>query len=360
MAAEHLVELDDRLRGVELPGALALVGGALGRPQQIGRARIDLGRREEASHEVAVGAVVPLVELDGTGEALPTLLLVPFPFHSPAVAREPATGTERESHVDAQAEVAGARHDVLAGATDLPHGRDAAAEERDHREVDARAGRFLVLRRAADRQELEEAGVVELRVAAVLDERAVERRAADVRVGRDESGCQHRVAGIDGLDVAAARRRLPWPDRDDAVAVDDHCAVAEQAVAAAVESDHVTGVDGDRTRHGWSSSGATRMLASDPTAVRRALTGPQRHGFLPAPCASRRWRASASSGNPWRPRPSERRRLRLLPRHRRARALALVPVVGSRADAPQVARPARIGCDPGAWPVLQGLHDGRV
>src|SRR5262249_58325115 len=102
------------------------------------------------------------------------LLLVPLPLDPPAIAREPAAGAEREAHVDPQAEVAGARHDVLAGAADLHHGGDAAAEQLDHREVDARAGRLLVLRRAADRQELEEAGVVELPIAASLAERAVD------------------------------------------------------------------------------------------------------------------------------------------------------------------------------------------
>src|SRR5262249_45134056 len=58
VTAQHLVELDDGLRGVELPGALAFVGGALGRLQQIGRARADLSRPEEATHEVAAGAGV--------------------------------------------------------------------------------------------------------------------------------------------------------------------------------------------------------------------------------------------------------------------------------------------------------------
>ena len=181
--AQHLVELDDGLRGVELPRPLPLVGGALGGLQEVGRAGVDLRGREEAAHEVAVGAVVPLVQLDGPGEPLAALLLVPFPLDPPAVAREPAPGAEGEPHVHAQAVVRGAGGDVLAGAADLHHGGDAAAEELDHREVHARARRLLVLRRAAHRQELEEPGVVELRIAAVLDERAVERRAADVRVG---------------------------------------------------------------------------------------------------------------------------------------------------------------------------------
>ena len=103
---QHLVELDDGLRGVDLPRSPALVGGALEASEQIGRARVDLGRREEAAHEVAVGAVVLLVELDGPGEAAAPCLLVPFPLDPPAVAREPAAGAEGEAHVDAQAEVA--------------------------------------------------------------------------------------------------------------------------------------------------------------------------------------------------------------------------------------------------------------
>jgi len=250
---------------------LALVGRALGRPQEIGRARVHLGRREEAAHEVAVRAVVALVELDRSREPLPTLLLVPLPLDPPAVAREPAPGAEGQPHVDAQAEIRGARDDVLTGAADLHDGGDAAAQELGHREIDASPRRILVLRRAADRQELEEPGVIELGIAAVLDERAVERRAADVRVGRDEPGRQDEVAGVDDLRVGSDRRGLPRADRDDAVALDDHGSVAQQAVSAAVEGDDVTGVDGGATRHGRPSSGPPQ--ASDPTAVRRALTG---------------------------------------------------------------------------------------
>jgi hypothetical protein len=174
-----------------------------------------------------VGAVVALVELDGPGEPLASLLLVPFPLDPPAVAREPAPGAEGEAHVHAQTVVRRAGRDVLAGAPDLHHRGHAAAEELDHREIHARARRLLVLRRAADRQELEEAGVEELGVAAVLDERAVERGAADVRVGRDQPGCQDRVAGVDGLDVGPGRRGLSGSDGDDAVAFDDHGTVAQ-------------------------------------------------------------------------------------------------------------------------------------
>src|SRR5207253_11025154 len=137
--------------------------------------RVDLSRREKAADEVTVGAVVPLVELDRPGEALAALLLVPLPADPPAVAREPAAGAEGEAHVHAQTEVRGARDDVLAGAADLHHRGHAAAKELGHGEVDARPGRLLVLGRAADRQELEEAGVEELGVAPVLDERAVAR-----------------------------------------------------------------------------------------------------------------------------------------------------------------------------------------
>src|SRR5207253_5858873 len=217
--------------------------------------RVDLSRREKAADEVTVGAVVPLVELDRPGEALAALLLVPLPLDPPAVAREPAAGAEGEAHVHAQAEVRGACDDVLAGAADLHHRRHAAAKQLGHREVDARPRGFLVLRRAADRQELEEAGVEELRVAAVLEERAVERRAADVGVRRDEPGRQDRVAGVDGLEVGPDGRGTSRADRDDTVAVDDDDAVPQQAVSAAVEGDHVTGVDGGTTRHGRPSSG---------------------------------------------------------------------------------------------------------
>src|SRR5437660_307792 len=70
------------------------------------------------------------------------------------------------------------------------------------------------------------------------------------RRGRRRDACEARSPWPD-----PGGRGLPWDDRVDAVAGDDHGAVAQQAVAVAVEGDHVTGVDGDATRHGRSSSG---------------------------------------------------------------------------------------------------------
>src|SRR5439155_16939522 len=180
-----------------------------------------------------------LVELDRPGEALAALLLVPLPLDPPTVAREPAAGAKGEAHVHAQAEVRGACDDVLAGAADLHHRRHAAAKQLGDREVDARPRGFLVLRRAADRQELEEAGVEELRVAAVLEERAVERRAANVGVRRDELGSQDRVAGVDRLEVGPDGRGTSRADREDKVAVDDEDAVTQLAVSSAVEGDYL-------------------------------------------------------------------------------------------------------------------------
>src|SRR6185503_7456047 len=138
-------------------------------------------------HEAAVGAVVALVERDGALEARPPVLLVPLPLHTLAVTREPPARPERLPYVDAQAVVRRALDHVLAERADLHHGRHAAAQELRHREIDAGPAPFLVLRLAAHRQHLEESRVPELWVAAVLDERPVERRPADVSVGRDQS-----------------------------------------------------------------------------------------------------------------------------------------------------------------------------
>jgi hypothetical protein len=74
-----------------------------------------------------------------------------------------------------QRPVRGALDHVLAEGADLHHGCHAAAQELGHREIDAGPAPFLVLRLAAHRQHLEEPRVPELRVAAVLDERPVER-----------------------------------------------------------------------------------------------------------------------------------------------------------------------------------------
>ena len=170
VTTEHLVELHDRLRSVDLPRPLALVGRALGGLQQLRRAGVDLGRREEAADPIAVGAVPALVQLDGVGEPAPSLLLVPLPLDAPPVAGQPAARAEGEADVDAQPEVAGTGGDVLAGAADLHHRGHAAPQQLGHREVDTGVRRLVVLRGAAHRQELEEPGVEELWVAAVFDE----------------------------------------------------------------------------------------------------------------------------------------------------------------------------------------------
>src|SRR5205823_376521 len=102
------------------------------------------------------------------------------------VAREPPPGAERESLVHAQADTLGALGDRIRLAADVENGCDAAAQELGHREVDAGERRLLVLRAVAHRQELEQARVPELRAPAVFDERAIERRAAEMRVRADE------------------------------------------------------------------------------------------------------------------------------------------------------------------------------
>src|SRR5438067_925066 len=104
----------------------------------------------------------------------------------------------------------------------------------------------LVLRLAAHGQHLEEARVPELRAAAVLDERAVERRAGDVGVGGDEARRQHAVARVERLVRGALERAA---DVDDARALDENDAVAQQAVTAAVEGDDPAGADRGAPRH---------------------------------------------------------------------------------------------------------------
>ena len=165
----------------------ALVGGALGLAQELGRARVDLGRGEAAPDQPAVGAVESVVEGQRPREALAAAFLVQFPVDAPAVPREPSPRPEGKPEVDAEAEVRGALGDVLAQLPDLQHRCHAAPEQLGHREVDAGPAGRLVLGAVADRQRLEEARVVELGPAGVLDERPVERGARDVRVGRDEA-----------------------------------------------------------------------------------------------------------------------------------------------------------------------------
>jgi hypothetical protein len=187
-----------------------------------------------------VRAVVLFHEARGLSQARLPGRLVPFPRDPLAVAREPAAGAEREAFVHAQPELLGALGHVLALAADVEHGRDAAPEQLGHGEVDARPGALFVLRAVANGQVLEESRVPELRAAAVLDERAIERRAAEVRMRADEARGEDAVARVHGL---VDRSVGAGTHVDDGLAFDHHHAVAEQAVAVAVERNDPSGFD---------------------------------------------------------------------------------------------------------------------
>ena len=193
-------------------------------------------------------------------------LLVPLPLHALAVAREPPARPERLAHVDAQAVVRRALDHVLAQRADLHHRRHAAAQQLGHREVDAGAARFLVLGLAAHRQHLEEPRVPELRVAAILDERAVERRARDVGVGRDQAGRDDAVRRVDRLVHPPVEARA---DVEDAVALDDDHAVPQQPVPLAVEGDDVPSPNSSPPR----LSHAIISLVKDELGVRQTSCG---------------------------------------------------------------------------------------
>jgi hypothetical protein len=156
--------------------------------------------------------------------------------------------------------VSGALDHIVAQAADLHARRDAPAQQLGHREIDAGPAGVLVLGLAADRQHLEESRVPELRAAAILDERAVERRASDVSVGGDEPGREDAITSVDGLvDVALERAA----DVDDALALHDHDPVAEETVAGAVEGDDPAGPDDDapRVTHRATMAGSSRSTA---------------------------------------------------------------------------------------------------
>ena len=162
VTGEHLVELDDRLRGVERDRAAALVGGILGRAQELRCARVDLSGREAAADEAPVRAVPAVVERQRPRQSLASAVLVPLPVDTSAVLREPPSRSEGEPEVHPEADVPRALQDVVSELADLQHGRDASAEQLGHREIDARAARRLVLGAVADRQGLEESRAVEL------------------------------------------------------------------------------------------------------------------------------------------------------------------------------------------------------
>ncbi len=63
-----------------------------------------------------------------------------------------------------------------------------------------------------------------------------------MRVGGDEAGGEHTVARVDGL-VGLAPECRPRADVHDPVPLEDDGAVPEKTMTAALEGDHVAGVD---------------------------------------------------------------------------------------------------------------------
>jgi hypothetical protein len=192
------------------------------------------------ANEVAVGAVVLLDEARRPPQALAPRLFVPLPHDAAPIACEPPPRAERQPFVDTDPEAFGALRDGLAVPADVEDGGHAAAQQLRHREIDARERALCVLRAVAHRQVFEEPRIPELRAAAVLDERAVERRAAEVRVRADESGGEHTVARIDRLVHVSVEARA---DVEDGFALDDDHAVAQQPVLLAVERDDPPGAN---------------------------------------------------------------------------------------------------------------------
>ena len=200
VAGHHLVELDDRLRGVHLVRALAprrrsawRRGAAPACTCRSARATRSSARGRRGRRRGACGT-----RWRAGGPRAPASSSHSHSTRLPSRVSQPP-GAERLAHVHAHPVVRRALDHVLAERADLHHRGDAAAQHLGHREVDAGAARLLVLGLGAHGQHLEQPRVPELRVAAVLDERPVERRAGDVGVGRDQPRRDDAVRRLDGL-----------------------------------------------------------------------------------------------------------------------------------------------------------------
>src|SRR5262249_26533149 len=101
----------------------------------------------------------------------------------------------------------------------------------------------------------------------VLDEGAIEGRAADVGVGGDEPGREDAIGGVHRLVDAAVEAR---PHVEDAVTLDHHHAVSEESVATAVEGDDVAGAGRDSVPfcHGALLPWIPLTLPSPPAGAR--------------------------------------------------------------------------------------------
>ena len=229
VALHDRVELEDRLAGVQRERHLHPVGRLPAHAQEFLGAGIDLRGREEAFDAAMRVAIDALDELDRPPETRLARFLVPLVLHLLAVARQPAPGAVAVGDVGAHAAALGGSGGVIALAADLHHRRRARADQFGHRVVDRGMARRLVDRRAAHRQHLGEAGHGELPPPAILDERLVERRLAQVRMRVDESRRDDLIARID--DAVHLPAECP-PDMDNLVALDNDAAVLKDAMRA--------------------------------------------------------------------------------------------------------------------------------
>ena len=230
VALDDLIELEDRLAGVQRERHAA--SGRTPRRLMRRSSSVQVStceRREEALDAAVRRAIDALDELHRPPEARFARLLVPLVLHLLAVARQPAPGAVAIGDVGAHAAALGGGGGVVALAADLHHRRRARADQFGHRVVNRGVARRLVNRRRAHRQHLGEAGHRELPPPAILDERFVERRLAQMRVRVDEPRRDDLVARVD--DAVHLPAECP-AHMDDLIALDDDAPVLQDAMPA--------------------------------------------------------------------------------------------------------------------------------
>ncbi len=216
--ADHLQHFAHALRDVHGERQLVLARGGKSVAQQLGRAGIDLHRRQHARQPARRVARQALGEREGGLEAPPAGLLVPFVLQLVIILELPARRGEARRQERAQAAALGERFPAVPSRTDIDDRGDAAAQQLAVGELGGR-GAALGVGGGVRLRALEEPRHVHRAHAVLLADAAVRRLVSGMRVHVDQARHHQPRAPVHGGVGRAAIRRTDMGQR--AVVEDD-------------------------------------------------------------------------------------------------------------------------------------------
>ena len=196
VAADHLQHLAHALGDMHGERQLAFGGRGVGVAQQLGRAGVDLHRREHPGEPAARVLRQPVDEAERRFEALAPGLLVPFVAQLVVVRELPARGRKARREESAQTAAPGQVRPAVPGRADVHDRSDAASQELAVGEFGGRGPAFAVGGRVSLRA-LEKPGHVHVAHAVFLADAAIGRLVSRMRMHVDQARHHHAPRALD-------------------------------------------------------------------------------------------------------------------------------------------------------------------